>query len=70
MLDLYDSSGELVESVPLDWDGTGGFVSVGLDHVAAALRQRGLVYGGAAWNEQGGAWHAVVHGQGWPGKRF
>lgn len=66
VLALYDSAGEVIELVGLGWDGSGGFLAAGIDHVARVLDHRTLAYrGSGAWSEHEGRWSAVVYRSDW-----
>lgn len=68
VLALYDSALELVESVPLAWDGTGDFHADALNFVGPELNARGLSYRGG-WSASEGRWEAVIHRLEWPPRR-
>lgn len=59
LLALETSTGDVVEVIPIGWDGTGGFEGSGLNFVAPLLAARGLVY--RSWMEQDGRYVAVMH---------
>lgn len=59
LLALETSTGDVVEVIPTEWDGIGGFDGSGLNFVAALLNARGLVY--RSWMEQDGRYVAVMH---------